>query len=356
MREKYFLKIGYFLTSSIAFTLFGCKEGGQGLQEAIQKALKPNIIGASSSSSSRGKLIGPSQEDILSQANSIRSCPDEAIPIGKAFPKGKTQWCAYKDKSGTEIKHGEFRVWHPSGELKALAFYRDGELEGEYKEWYQDKKPKELAKYSKGRRHGKTIFYSPDGFPSEEVNFSNDEKNGLYIKNTRFHKAFEKGIFKAGLKDGLWEFFDTNGNLKERVEFSAGQKHGKVERYNKEGLTIASGFYDRDQEIGHWIYFSNKGIKLSEGNLILGKKSGRWVDYTPTGEQFRISFFDNGRRMDSYKVAVNTNGGPGSKFGGGDILGAEPPIRNQQRNQPIVNRSFRADKPSPLAKGAWSPL
>ena len=124
----------------LPFGMTACKNSEKGLQESFQKLLgvKPGTNSFSGSSSTHSKVITPSQDDLLSQKNSIKSCPEDSILFGKAYPLGKSQWCAYKDKSGAEVKHGEFRHWHQNGELKALSNFLDGELEGEYQMCIRD--------------------------------------------------------------------------------------------------------------------------------------------------------------------------------------------------------------------------
>ncbi len=333
-----------------------CKNDGADFRETFRKALGVPMgnLASPMNSQNRSKSVSPSEGDLLSQQNSIPSCPEDSTIVGKAFPAGKSQWCAYKDKKGLEVKHGEFRLWHQNGNIKIITFYQDGEIDGKYREWYDNKKLKELTPYLKGRKHGKSVLLNQDGKILEETNYANNEKNGLYKKFSRFNKPLERGSYSAGLRSGTWEFYDNNGQLKERTEFRSGAKHGKTNKFGRNSQLLASGYYDRDQEIGHWIYFNNKGQKSSEGNLILGKKHGKWIDYNSSGIAIRANYFDNGRRTDSIKLNVSQDGTP-SSFGSRDILGAEPP-RKPRSYSNYQNKKPKNERPRPLTKEGWSPL
>lgn len=322
--------------------------------EKLRKALGVQPLN-SSNSSPKGKLVTPSSDDLLSQKNSIKACPEDSNLQGKAFPSGKQQWCSYKDKKNIDVRHGEYRIWHNNGKVKIQCFYIDGEIDGQYREWYENGVIKESSTYRGGNRVGKTTIYSKEAKIIEEITYQEDYKQGLYVKYSNFSKPIMKGSFNKDQRHGIWELYDQHGKLKEKLEFQNDIKHGKSEKYNPNGGLLSTGFYDKGIEVGHWSYYDKSGKKTSEGNLINGKRHGKWVEYGNDGLMHRIHYYENGRRTDSIKIHTNQDQTKG--FGSRDILGAEPPIRrNSTKNQNNSN-NYRNEKPTPLKKDeGWSPL
>lgn len=344
-----FRKVKCFTFIAFALITSSCKEYDAQFQDYLKKSLGVN----NKSINAKAKLIEPTKEDILTQQNSIRSCPENAFLVGKAHPNGKAQWCAYKDSSGNEVKHGEFRSWHQNGVIKEQAYYEDGELSGDFKEWYQEKKIKEITKYTKGLKNGRSTIYSKDGLIVEDCSYVSDFKEGLCVKNGVNGRSVEKGYYKNGQKNGLWEFYDQNGQVKERTEYLNNMKHGRTNKFTRNGNLNCTGFYSKNEEIGHWTFFNFNGQKTTEGNMFAGKKHGKWVDYYLNGQSARINYFDNGRRVESYKAEdYSANGG---NFGNKDILGSEPP-RQKRQNYNSVTRSEESEKSGDLEQKGWSAM
>jgi len=50
----------------------------------------------------------------------------------------------FKDENGS--RQGEFKLYHPNGQLRIHSYYKDGKLYGEYKQYYSNG-PLEYKKY-----------------------------------------------------------------------------------------------------------------------------------------------------------------------------------------------------------------
>jgi len=311
---------------------------------------------------SAGKsTIRPSKDDQVSEANSISNCPAKTTRLGKAFPRGTKQWCAYKDDDGTEIRHGEFRQWNTNGSIAVKASYADNELEGDYQSFYPEGEIKENSKFINGRKEGLSINFTRDGTKKSEVNYKNDTLNGLYTEYSRSGSVLTKGTFINDKKNGIWEEYDQKGSLKTKVEYVDGSKHGKAIGYSKNGSPSTQGMFSVDLEIGHWVIFNNQGQKKAEGNFIEGKKHGRWVDYNNNLQPIRNTFYDMGKKGESYSVSTNLANGGG--FGKKDILGEEPlPDRygvdkkDRYSSNTQIKAKKRDNKPGPLEKEGWSAM
>jgi len=366
------LKFNRLATGTLTLVLClttACKNDGKGLQETLKGALlnPVNTAPTNNKTGSKGSSITPGKSEKLSAQNSISSCPDDARIIGRAFPQGSKQWCAYKADDKTEIMHGEYRKWHSSGDLQILAFYEDGELHGEFIEWYPGKILKEKTSYQNGKRHGKSLTFGKDGSKIKEITFVDDELNGEFAEYQKGGKLKAKGTYIADVKHGNWEEYDSRGNIKFKLQYHSDMKHGRVIEYTSNAKPKAQGFYDKDIPVGHWIYFNKMGAKQSEGNFIAGKKHGRWLEYNLQGQLVRTTYFDDGKKLDSVLARKNQN--PEAikgSFGSTDILGAEPPLRDFETRQHSVfngrmdkngaTRRSKPEKPEPLKNEGWAPL
>jgi antitoxin component YwqK of YwqJK toxin-antitoxin module len=349
----------YFQLVSLTVLLIPLSACQQHDNEGLQKMLKKSLSGPKRGAAVTpgGQRITPGAEDRKSLENSIESCPDDAKIAGQPYPRGKRQWCAYKDDSGAIIKHGEFRQWHSSGALHIQAWYEDDELHGEFTEFYPDSRIKEKSHFHHGKRHGKSISLNKEGQTIREATYADDFLNGPYVEYLRNGKPGKKGNYQADVKSGLWEEYDNKGTLQRKVEYKNDMKHGRVSEYNPQGKIRSQGFYEKDQQMGHWIHFDNNGMKQSEGNLVNGKRHGRWVEYDKQGSPRRTTYFNEGRKIDSFthrgEHQNKPGGGKGGSFGSRDILGAEPPVR---RNRTVVSPPVKKPTPETLRNDGWAPL
>lgn len=337
----------------IFFSTSGCKDDGQGIQASLLKSLQGPT--KKKSSADGDKTINPTSQDRLSQANSIPTCPDDSKLSGQAFPRGVKQGCAYKDKDGVLVKHGEERTWHKNGSLNRQSFYEDGELHGELIEWYPDKTAKLKTLYQHGKRHGQSSQWNKDGKKLKDSTYVNDELNGPHMEYYSNGKPKVKGSYSNDLKSGLWEEYNERGEVLKKAEYKANFKHGKSVEFYPSGSIKSKGSYNKDEAIGHWIYFDKNGIKQSEGNLFEGKRHDRWLEYDKQGQVRRTTYYNMGKKLDSivHKASSNVNGSGSKGFGSKDILGAEPPIRSRSvRPKPQKKR----ERPQALKQEGWSPL
>ena len=49
----------------------------------------------------------------------------------------------------------EYKKWYKNGQLWALSYYKEGELDGEYKEWYENEQLWAYGYYKEGKLDGK---------------------------------------------------------------------------------------------------------------------------------------------------------------------------------------------------------
>ena len=163
---------------------------------------------------------------------------------------------------------GEWKRYHPGGQLKALIEYKgdtaftqlfdvwhkkvaEGNYVDQQKEglWkiYRDNLLVADETYVKGVKNGVAHQYYETGFVMEESHWVNGEKNGDYelfypsgepylqckMKDGERHGIFlvyyENGVpereaaYKNGLRDGEWKYYDREGNYHYSLNYNAGQ-------------------------------------------------------------------------------------------------------------------------------------
>lgn len=113
--------------------------------------------------------------------------------------------------NGKHILEGEFKSWHPNGQLKVMTFYQNELLEGDYREWY------------------------PNGQLMDRWNFQN------------------------GLAEGERRLWHENGHLSIREYFRDGTREGKHESFLDSGHPLHSRFYQNGRIEGEYKIWRDDG-------------------------------------------------------------------------------------------------
>jgi antitoxin component YwqK of YwqJK toxin-antitoxin module len=72
-----------------------------------------------------------------------------------------TDYHYFEDESGK--KQGEYKRWHPNGQLATHCYYVDGKQHGEYKAWYSNGQTWVHCYYVDGKRHGEFKWWYSKG-------------------------------------------------------------------------------------------------------------------------------------------------------------------------------------------------
>lgn len=88
---------------------------------------------------------------------------------------------------GTTVKHGEWTLWHPNGNMQQQGRYEDGHPVGEFTYWYSNGQMKCQGSYVDATRNGQWTWWHENGM----------KKAG--------------GIFQAGVPSGDWQWWNASG-------------------------------------------------------------------------------------------------------------------------------------------------
>lgn len=117
------------------------------------------------------------------------------------------------------VKHGNSKLFYPSGKVLVEQSYDEGKLNGLQTYYYESGQVQSKVNFEKGNKVGAFVYYFENGKIKQEGTYKN---NGI------------EGILK-----GYYE----NGNLKEVTTFNDGWENGPFEEYTEAGIIAAKGSY-----------------------------------------------------------------------------------------------------------------
>ena len=180
-----------------------------------------------------------------------------------------------------DLRMKEWKFYHPNGNLKKLAFYKDGKPFGETERYYEDNILQSKGKYDEmGQQTSRWIY---------------KWKNGN-------HK--EKGDYEFGLRIGLWKYYNERGAI-EREEilnrdemprmvkiYNGASKFVRYEEYHPNNvLKLEEVKLDTFPKRTRYKLFYNNGQLREEGLKISSKEIGVWNFWYSTGNKMATGQF-----------------------------------------------------------------
>jgi len=94
-------------------------------------------------------------------------CPSGADYYGS---KGVEDWCATTNADGQTVRHGPYREWWESGQLKTEGQYTNGTKTGYWRYWYSDGQPHQTGSWNEhGEKCGLFVTYDDAGSVIDET-------------------------------------------------------------------------------------------------------------------------------------------------------------------------------------------
>lgn len=257
---------------------------------------------------------------------SFSEMKNKQINLVAFTPNGqKNSETFYNEKGNIE---GERKFFSPSGTLKAINTYRDGDLEGISVDYFGNKSKKFETNYKNGSKDGYFTSYFFHGTKSQEGWYVNDQAQGTWLdyysnsvvsKRSEFLNDKLQGLSTSYWPDGKKQSetyseegemvrivqYDTLGNVINTASVADGS--GKVTLVYVNGKKQVEGSYVNNLPVGEWkaYYFDGKinsvkyyknglqdsisreyfynGKLITEGKFRYGKKIGEWNTYLRTG-------------------------------------------------------------------------
>jgi hypothetical protein len=131
-----------------------------------------------------------------------------------------------------EHLHGDAKIWHPNGQLKASAFYRYGKLDGLFSRWSETGVLTEESEFLNGVRNGR--------------HFILETQDSCFLKSSQ---CIAEYTYENGLLHGPFIKRHSNGKIWLRGENHQGKIHGLLSEYNDDGFRVFKTKYAYGEEI-----------------------------------------------------------------------------------------------------------
>jgi len=117
-------------------------------------------------------------------------------------------------------KHGEWRTWHPTGQLASISHFSLGLATGEWRSYYPDGQLKAIRSFENGKEHGRREVHYRKRYWIED--FKHGVKHGLWQEWEGEHLR-KQGEYRDGLEEGEWSEFGDAGEVLSLKVFEQGK-------------------------------------------------------------------------------------------------------------------------------------
>lgn len=202
--------------------------------------------------------------------------------------------------TGSGQYEGSWKLFFPTGEIKAEGKYEDGEKNGVWKYYYQTGQLEQRGNYKNSLASGEWLWYFPNGELKRQEYYRKGREDGESIEYAIDGKIINRGMYVDGLRTGDW--FLTVGDHEDNGEFIDDEKNGVWKSYytgNKQ--LYFKGEYSLGAPVGKHEYFYSNGITKAEGKHQAGERHGDWKFYNTDASIELLIKYENG-------VEVRLNG------------------------------------------------
>jgi len=207
------------------------------------------------------------------------------------------------DAEGRE--QGPWKLFYPTGELKAEGAFIDGKREGPWSFFFVSGKKEQKGNYRGGLANGSWTWFFESGETEREEGYRRGKEDGLSIEYNSEGSVLEKGEYIDGLKNGPW-LYHVNDH-KEEVYFIDGEPTGDWLFTHENGNKLFKGSYLSGIPIGKHKYWYANGNSKEEGKYQSGEKEGNWKYYDEVGALLMVINFKSGEKIkiDGAKLPQN---------------------------------------------------
>jgi uncharacterized protein len=197
------------------------------------------------------------------------------------------------------LRQGDWREFHPNGNVSKDMSYKDNQLQGFYREYDARGRLTLTLLYDNGR----VIEAQEDDNDEIEIVNRYNETGGLIYS----------GPYRKGIAVGIHREYDAAGGIinskiysdegivvSEGIVNEAGNRTGRWKDYYPDGSVQAEGQYLNNLRTGAWKFYSTDGKAEQTGSFNSGRADGVWRWYYPDGSLLREEEYFQGRRDGSY--------------------------------------------------------
>lgn len=171
----------------------------------------------------------------------------------------------YPDKwRGNEHPIEPRERFYPNGQIRSIEPYdKDGIKNGTETEWFEDGKKEVEVEYINNEPKRTTRWFQNGDLESTRHWDENGYKTGVWEKyrwdwDKKKSVPEERATYKNGAKNGVYEEYYTNGQMKMQTNFKDGNAEGLTETWNEDGKMFLRFVQKDRKEIGHEYYDYDK--------------------------------------------------------------------------------------------------
>ena len=138
----------------------------------------------------------------------------------------------YKDSQRAD---GISKAWFPSGQIKSIHTYKDGEIDGLMTNWYENGHKRYEGTIKDGvLNDGLYTDWYENGQKRWEGSYKEGKEDGLGTSWYENGQKGSEGTYKDGKQDGLWTYWYDNGQKEEERTYKNGEEIS-VKEWNEDG-------------------------------------------------------------------------------------------------------------------------
>lgn len=205
--------------------------------------------------------------------------------------------------TGSGKYQGSWKMYYPTGEIKAEGEYLEGNKDGKWKYYYLTGEIEQKGNYKNNLASGEWIWYFKSGEVKRQEYYRKGREDGKSIEFSEDGGIINNGNYIDGLRTGDW--FLTIGDHEENGEYIDNEKNDKWRSYY---LKTKSIYFEGEFSLGipvkKHIYYYPNGMKKSEGKHVGGERHGDWKFYNDDGTIRLVIRYTNGleTRLDGEKI------------------------------------------------------
>tara|TARA_B100001996_G_scaffold316125_1_gene259123 strand:+ start:34 stop:2778 length:2745 start_codon:yes stop_codon:yes gene_type:complete len=177
-------------------------------------------------------------------------------------------------------REGDWKTWHPNGQLKTHYTYIKDQIEGMYTYYDSVGTTIKTETYKKSILEGVVSVFNENG----TLHITTEYKKGL---KDGFQKEFIEGVvlieqrtFKKDSLDGEWTSWHDNGTKKVVRVYKNGTPKGNWTFYDEKGAWMREEQYKKGLADGIWTFYDREGFKVFHyytlGELVAEYTEAKW--------------------------------------------------------------------------------
>ena len=178
-------------------------------------------------------------------------------------------------------RQGPWKLYYPTGEIRAQGAYIDGMREGDWQYFYASGKTEQKGAYKADLPTGSWKWFFASGATHREEMYRKGKEDGHAVEYDSTGKVINEGDYIDGLKDGEW--FLTVNDHTEKGKYIEGERDGLWTWYYDNGEKSFEGAFQQGIPIEKHKYWYRNGNVKSKGAYEAGELSGTWSYYAESG-------------------------------------------------------------------------